>query len=140
VKPSVLDKTRFLNVDLIIYSRSDLAPLVSAMGTRVIVLYVGSENRKYKACLEISGMPTSPEAAIKGFCRLISGLPRPYRRLWDEAKVRTFDIGIKSGPPNSYYWFAIEPESLKMAARVNAQIAVTAYGKLRMARFPRKST
>jgi hypothetical protein len=44
--------TEFLNVDLDIYSRFDLQPLVKALGKKVIILYV-----------EIAGYPTTADSA-----------------------------------------------------------------------------
>jgi hypothetical protein len=39
--------THFLNVDLDIYSRSDLQPLVDGFGRKVSVMYVGKLKGKY---------------------------------------------------------------------------------------------
>lgn len=122
----------FLNVDLVLYSKSDLQPLVSAMGPKINVLYVGREHHSYKACLEVSWMPKSADWAILQFCRLIQKLPRPAKRHWGNARSRTFDIGIESVPKGTY-WFEISGEAVAEAAKLNATIAVTVYGKLPMA-------
>src|SRR5262245_55206088 len=47
--------TSFLNVDLDIYSRTRLEPLVSALGKNVFVLHVGWEGGRHGAHLEVSG-------------------------------------------------------------------------------------
>ena len=131
------DLPYFLNVDLVIYSKADLQPLVAAMGKRVIVLYLGREHRAYKACLEISGMSKNPESTIRTFCKLIRGLPPSARKLWFGAKSRMFDVGIDSVPKGTY-WFEISQETVAEVAKLNALIAVTVYGKLKKARLPRK--
>ena len=138
---SVLDKTQLLNVDLDIRSKSDLQPLVDAIGKRMIVLYVGRENRHYKARLELVGShlpqlrhPKSPETLILEFCKVICRLPPDARKLWDGAKTRELDIGIESGKPYKYYWFALAPKAIKAALEMNAQIAVTVYGPMKKAK------
>jgi hypothetical protein len=135
---STFDQAHFLNVDLIIDSRSDLRPLITAMEKHLIVLYLGREKRTYKACVEVSGMPKTPESAICAFCKLIESLSPADRRFWNSAKTRTFDIGIDSGPAGSYYWSALSPEILARVAKLKARIAVTVYGKLKKAKLPGK--
>jgi|HubBroStandDraft_1064217.scaffolds.fasta_scaffold373939_2 hypothetical protein len=54
--------TEFLNVDLDIYSRFDLQPLVKALGKKVIILYVGRERRKYS---HISKLPVTLRLRIR---------------------------------------------------------------------------
>jgi hypothetical protein len=132
------DLPQFLNVDLAIYSKADLEPLVSAMGKKVSVLYLGREHRAYKAYLEVSGMPKSPESAIRAFCKLIHGLPLSARKLWFGAKSRMFDVGIDSVPKGSY-WFEISQETVADVARLQARIAVTVYGKLDKAKLRPKT-
>ncbi|MGA3372721.1 MAG: hypothetical protein ABSC48_13275 [Terracidiphilus sp.] len=143
---SVLDKTRFLNVDLDVRSKSDLQPLADAMGKKVIVLHVGRFKRTYEAHLELSGSPLpqvrhpkSPEMLILGFCRLVQELPPGARELWDSAKTRTFDIGIEAPGPSNCYWSAISPKALRAASEINAHIAVTVYGPMKRAKVPGKS-
>jgi hypothetical protein len=142
----VPDKTKFLNVDLDIFSKSDLQPLADAMGKKVIVLHVGRFKRTYEAHLELSGSPLpqvrhpkSPEALIIEFCRLIEELPPAARKMWEAAKTRTFDIGIKAPGPSSCYWSSISPEALRAASEINAQIAVTVYGPMKRAKATSKS-
>ncbi len=143
---SVLDKTKFLNVDLDVISNSDLNPLVEAMGDKTIVLYVGRVKRHHEAHLELVGSPLpadrhpkSPGMLILRFCRLIQELPPQARRLWDAAKTRTLDIGIEAPGPKAYYWSSISSKTLKAASEINAQIAVTAYGPMKRAKVPAKS-
>jgi hypothetical protein len=143
---SVLDKTQFLNVDLDIRSRSDLQPLVDAMGKKIIVLYIERFKGTCTARLELSGshLPRdkhsqSPELIILRFCKLIGGLPPEARKLWDGARSREFDIGIESHGPMRYYWFAVASRALRAAVEIDAQIAVTVYGPMKKAQTPNKS-
>ncbi len=66
--------THFLNVDLDIYSRSRLQPLVDAFGKRVMVLHTDRAGRLYRVLLEVSGQAPTVDATIRAFCRLIRAL------------------------------------------------------------------
>jgi hypothetical protein len=145
MKQNVLDKTQFLNVDLDIRSKSDMQPLVDAMGKKVVVLCVGRFKRTYQARLELSGshLPRdahsqSPELFIIKFCKLIRDLPPGARDLWNDAKTREFDIGIESGKPHKFYWFDLSMKALQAALEINAHISVTIYGPMKNASRKRK--
>jgi len=132
-KWSKLDKACFLNVDLDIRSSSDLEPLVSAFGDKVIEMWVGRVRRTYEAHLELGGshLKQSPTSIILGFCKLIKALPRSKRKLWDLAKTRSFDVGIAAPSRNRHFWEVISSEAVSAAAEVGAQIAITVYGPMR---------
>lgn len=89
---------QFLNVDLDVYSRYDLQPLVNGFGKKVIDLYVGRERRGYSTHLELAGLQKpSADSAILAFCTLIRGLPKKERELWNGAKSREFSVGVEAG-------------------------------------------
>jgi hypothetical protein len=137
---SVLDKTKFLNVDLDISSKADLQPLVSAMGRKVSLSFVGRVKRGFQAHMDLAiGNPKSPETAIVQYCKLIQRLPPEARELWDAAKTRTFDIGIEAPRPNNYFWSAISAKAIRATSEVNAQIAVTVYGPMKKVKASSKA-
>lgn len=117
----------FLNVDLEIFSRSRLEPLVEAFGKRVITLYLGPEFGLNKAVLEISELSKSPEFCILSFCKLVRSLPPRELAIWDSAKARTFDIGIEAPAKGTNYWSPINAKAVSGAAEVDARIAITVY-------------
>jgi hypothetical protein len=140
MKPNAVDREQFLNVDLEIQSRSNLRPLVDALESKVIVHYVGLENRHYKARLMLKESHRKShgtkhqriaEAIIRGFCKLIRELPPHARGLWDSAWTRDFDVGIESGKPGSFYWFELTPAALRVTAELNAKVSVTIYGPMK---------
>ena len=137
MKPFVLDKTTFLNVDLRVYSKSDLQPLIDAMGDKIKRLYVGRERRMFKAQLELAAQPKSPESAVRGYCKLIQELPPAARKLWDTARTREFDIGIEAPAATKFYWFSIAPTVIKASSEINAFIVVTIYGPAKLVRKSR---
>ncbi|MGA3049105.1 MAG: hypothetical protein ABSD67_20905 [Terracidiphilus sp.] len=126
-------------MDLEIFSKSDLEPLVAALGNKVMVHYLGREFRKNKAYLCLAGLqPKTPEQGILRYCKLIQKLSPQERAIWDAAKSRSFDIGIEAPKRETYYWSAVNSEAIRAAAEVGAQIAITVYGPMKVARKPKK--
>ncbi len=119
--------THFLNVDLDIYSRSDLQPLVDGLGHKVAVLYVGKIKGRYCARLEVARYTRSADATIRAFCKLIEALPENLRALWDAATVRSFSIGIQAGTHPDSIDFVVGPKAVKAVSDVAAQIVITIY-------------
>ncbi len=119
--------THYRNVDLDIYSRHDLRPLIKGFGAKVHVLFVGRERGKYCAHLEIAQHPKTADSAIRAFCRLVEGLPEPERLLWNNATVRSFSIGIQAGTHPNPRDFTIRPRTVKAVSEVDAQIVLTIY-------------
>lgn len=126
--------TRFLNVDLDIYSKSDLEPLIKALGENAFVLHSGRERRYLSAHLELSRVPTSADAAIRGFVALILRLPRTAQKLWKTAISRSFNIGIQGGRAPQSYEVELAPATLREVAALKAQLVVTVYGRVRVRR------
>lgn len=118
--------TQYLTVDLEITSRTDLAPMVAALGRKVNVHFCGRVNRKYLACLD-SNLSKSADATIRRFCKLIHALPKAERVLWDTATFRDFNIGIQAGVAPYSYELALSPDTVKAASELGARIAVTVY-------------
>ena len=123
------DTTHFLNVDLDVHSKSNLQPLVTAMGKKVHVLFVGRIKRTYQVHLELweSGLSESADSIVRGFCALIRALPKAAVELWNSAKVRDFNIGVQAAMQPHAYEIALAPETVRAAAEVNARIVLSVY-------------
>jgi hypothetical protein len=119
--------TEFLNVDLDIYAPFDLQPLVSSLGKKVMVLYVGRERRSYTAHLELAGRAKSADSTIRGLCALIRALPRAEQQLWNRAKRRDFSIGVQAGQQPNSSDFAVETATVQAVAQLGARIVITVY-------------
>lgn len=121
---------KFLNVDLDIYSGSDLQPLVNGFGKKVIALHVGRERRRYSAHLELAAYQKNPSAdsTIRAFCNLIRALPKTKRELWNGAKTREFSVGVQAGRRPFACDFRIEAQTVKALAELDALIVLTIYG------------
>lgn len=136
---SKLDDSLFLNVDLDIYSKTDLQPLVDALDSSVIEMWVGRVRRTYEAHLEVGWEPRkTPSSIILRFCKLIRALPVRERRIWNAAKTKSFDIGIEAPKRHRHFWSSVTPEAVRAAAEVGAQIAITIYGPMKVAKTKKK--
>jgi hypothetical protein len=121
-------ETRFLNVDLDVWSSRPLDSLVKALGRRVYPLYVGREGRRYVAHVEMEHVRLDADRLIRGFVTLVKRLPRAERRLWNTATRREFNIGIEAASGPASYELGLDPATVRAAAGVNATIGVTVYG------------
>jgi hypothetical protein len=119
--------THFINVDLDIHSSVSLQPLVSALGEKVMVLYVGRYKRTYSAHLEVTRVTKDADSTIRAFCHLIEALPKAERGLWDIAKVRDFNIGVQAETQPFSHEFAIAAETVKAVSKLGARIVFTVY-------------
>jgi hypothetical protein len=123
------EPTRFLNVDLDIYSRVPLKELVDAMGAKAIVLYVGGERQKYEAHLELASRPMGMTAdrTILGLTRLVKRLPPRYRKVWDSAKAREFNVGIEAGLEPHSFELRLDRRTIDALKEVGGALVVTVY-------------
>jgi hypothetical protein len=121
-------ETHFLNVDLDIFSKSELEPLVEAFGDKVCIHYLGREKKFYSAHISLSRTRKQADFLIQEFARLIERLPRPARKLWDSAISRTFNIGIQAGKQPQSFETALSQETIRQVSALKATIAVTIYG------------
>jgi hypothetical protein len=118
---------QFLNVDMEVSSRSNLEPLVKALGKKVDVLYAGRHRGMYHAYFELARRIKNADTAIRGFCKLIEALPVDARKLWDGASKRDFSIGVRSAVQAPVYDTVIQAKTVKGAADLNARIVFTLY-------------
>jgi len=119
--------THLLNVDLDIYSRADLQPLVAAPGKKVFALYVGRDRRSYCAHLEIAKVTKTVDSTIRALCGLIQALPSAERDLWNAARARSLSVGIQAGRKPNPCDFTIGAKTVKTVSELGAQIVLTLY-------------
>ena len=122
------DTTTFLNVDLDVSSREDLAPLADALRPHVHALHVGRVGRRYSARFELNAQPRTPDTAIRRLVTAIQRLPARQRTRWRRATRRDFNVGIQAAPQPHYSEFPIEPPTVAMVGKVGGRIVVTVYG------------
>ena len=115
----------FLNVDLDIDSGDDLRPLVQAFEPDAYQLERPAGRVSFE--LNAAVLPTQPEPLILEFVRLVHQLPPSARAIWDRASKHVFDIGMQSGRRPFYQTHSLAPDTLRAAAEVGAEIAITVY-------------
>jgi hypothetical protein len=118
-----------MNVDLDIVARVPLDGLVEAMGDRVFVLHIGSTGRKYQAHVELAsslmGMPA--DRTIMGLVSIVKKLPRRYRRIWDSANSRDFNVGIEAGLEPHTFELRLDRRTIDAIVEVHGDVVVTVY-------------
>jgi hypothetical protein len=119
--------THFLNVDLDIYSASDLQPLIDALGKKVILLHAGRDKKTYSAHLEIAKITRTADATMLAFCTLIDALPKAPRELWNKAKLRDFNIGVQADKEPRSFELDVQTKTLEAVARLGGRIVLTVY-------------
>lgn len=117
----------YLNVDLEVRSRSTLTPLVEALRAKLDVLHAGRSRGEFVASFEVAGVALAPDVAIRRLARAVSGLPPSGRKLWEQARDRVFDIGVKRMAGGRAFPLALRAETVKTIARLNARLALTLY-------------
>lgn len=121
-------ETEYLNVDLEIWARRDLQPLVDAFGDRVKALHVGRIKGRHFAGLELAAMTKTTDLTIRRLAVLVDSLPRGARRIWDGAERREFNIGIQAGRNRYGFRCVVGPQALRAASDVAARLVITVYG------------
>ena len=115
----------FINVDFDIWSRSDLSPLVSALSAKAHDLNNERSRGRHWVTFELNVHPRTADQAIRRFGALIEQLPRPTRRLWNEATVREFNVGLSRSEERQDV--VLSEETVALAARLSARIVATLY-------------
>lgn len=118
-----------MNVDLDIVARVPLDDLVEAMGERVFVLHIGNRGRRYEAHVELasSHMAMPADRTIMSLVSIVKKLPRRYRRIWDSAKSRDFNVGIEAGLEPRSYELRLGQRTIDAVAEVRGDVVVTVY-------------
>jgi hypothetical protein len=123
------EPTHYLNVDLDIQSRVPLDGLIQALGDDVIVLHVGGERGNYEAHVELATCDRrwSADRTILGLIDLVKRLPPRYRRIWDRAETREFNVGVQAGTERQVFELRLERRTLKAITGVKGTLVVTVY-------------
>jgi len=122
------EPTRYANVDLDIFSRVSLKGLVDAMGRDALVLYVGGEEQKYEAHVELaSSHMATADRTIIGLTRLVKRLPPRYRKVWDSATSREFNVGIEAGLEPHSFELRLKRRTVDAVRNIGGALVVTVY-------------
>jgi len=139
----------FINVDLEVWSATDLVALAAALEPKSLVVYAGKVRRRFLVSIEAKAARlTDPERTIRALLRVIESLPASARRDWNRATARVFNVGFEGGelvklqerPKGSGRWYpprggdtamhcgtSLSPELLHAVAKVKGTITTTVY-------------
>lgn len=115
--------THFLNVDLDLDITEGMDELLDALKPAIVISRFGT-----RAALELDLQPESPESAIRGFVALVEKLSPHIRTIWDEAKNKTFSIGIQICAKPHSTEFVLSNDVLSLIHSISTNVAFTAYG------------
>ncbi|ATC97425.1 MULTISPECIES: hypothetical protein [Pseudoalteromonas] len=118
---------QFLNVDLEIESKQDIAQLVSDLGKSAMVLHYDKDETRQLARIEANIDVTSPDSAINHLCELIESCSRNALKQWLSCTRRTFDIGFQSGQNPKCFNQALHADTLLRISAIGAGIEITLY-------------
>lgn len=120
---------RFLNVDLELSSKHDLAPVLQALAPDAFVLHAERRRGKHFARLELEREPRrrSADAIIGRFAELVERLPPLTRRCWNQATTRELSIGLNGGIEPPWIIETLTPETVRRLARIGAAVGITVY-------------
>lgn len=118
---------QFLNVDLEIESKQDIAQLVSDLSKSAMVLHYDKDETRQLARIEANIDVTSPDSAINHLCELIESCSRNALKQWLSCTRRTFDIGFQSGQNPKCFNQALHADTLLRISAIGAGIEITLY-------------
>ena len=143
----------FINVDLEIWSPTELVALAAALESKALVLYAGKVRRRFLVSIEArAGRLTDAERTIWALVRVIESMPDAARRDWKRATARIFNVGVDGGelvklherPKGSGRWYpahggdpamhcetSLSTELLQAVAKVKGTITITVYAPTR---------
>ena len=121
-------QSHFLNLDLVLKSKSDFTPLVSRLDQSVHVLHHQEHGQEFLLVLETDAAEApDPIARTKRFLTLIESLPDAARELWNGCTSRTFSYGFEGGRDFPALDVTIPADLLVRIAELGADIGITVY-------------
>ena len=120
---------RYLNTDLDIASRSDLAALATAFEEHgLVTLHVArGEDSHWHGRFATSAQFGNPEDTIAAMLDVIEALDAPSRAGWQACTAREFNIGYACGSAVLFNNRLGQP-LLSRIARAGADVGITLYG------------
>ncbi|MCK5831207.1 MAG: hypothetical protein KAH20_12995 [Methylococcales bacterium] len=115
----------FLNIDLDIVSKNDLAPIIEEFGDQVCVLNNEWSNGNYYASFETGY--TEENKIIETYVALVNDLSPDAGKLWNECILREFNFGYNCGETPHAFRSKVSSKSVKGLSEIGGSIVVTIY-------------
>jgi len=128
-------ETQFLAVDLEIVSRRQIDQLAPAFGANVGINRNVKVGKDYVLLLSTGGKTPFSEDFNKMInqtilmqVKLVHKLPEVARKQWDDARTKTFDIGIQAGGKPHVFEVRLTKQTTSAVSAVGGSIQFTIYG------------
>jgi len=120
--------TRYLNVDLMIESESDLSAFVKHCNGKVVVLWNELTENLYSIGLETNHLDSSgPEEDIIELLEFIELMPSELQHLWKNCSKKVMDIGYECGTTIDTLDSLISANTLQKMAKAGCAINIRIY-------------
>jgi len=130
-------ETQFLAVDLEIVSRRQIDQLAPAFGTNVGINRNEKVGKDYVLLLSTGGnAPLSEDfnklinQSILMQVKLVHKLPEVARKQWDDARTKTFDVGIQAGGGPHVFEIQLTEQTISAVSAIGGSIQFTIYGAI----------
>ncbi|MGY4304960.1 hypothetical protein ACVIJ6_002203 [Bradyrhizobium sp. USDA 4369] len=122
------DLPHFLNLDLVLKSASDFAPLIAHLDQSVYLLHHQQHENEFLLVLETDATEAlDPITCKQRFLTLIESLPDRATDLWNGCTSRTFSYGFEGGRDFSALDITMPADLLLRIASLGADIGITVY-------------
>jgi len=122
-------EARYLNVDLVIQSDSDLTELTLFLEGKAFFLWKELNVNQSSIGVETNLHDTTePEQDIVELLNIIESMPPKIQQLWLNCKKRLMDIGFECGTITNPINASISIETVKRLAKADCAINVRIYG------------
>jgi len=121
------EPAQFLNVDLEIGARGALAPLIAELSPRLLELHRGKIGALHRVHYETGQCGADADSTIRALVDAVQQLTPAGRRIWDRAKLRDFNIGVRGGLEPGYLEIAVATTTLARVVALGGRVVVTVY-------------
>ena len=120
---------QFLNLDLVLKSKSDLTTIIKYFDEKAFVLSHEEYNGQWTLVMELADeeLARNPSEYTQRFLAIISAFPDAIRDVWKACTSRTFAYGFDGGSNSPALESTISADLLVQIARVSADIGITVY-------------
>jgi hypothetical protein len=119
---------QFINLDLVLKSRSDLGVIVTHFGARAIVLTHRLYDGEWTLVLELTeGLSQDPGEYTQKFLTVISDFSDAAWDVWRACASRTFSYGFHGGINSAAIDTTISADLLLQIAQVRADVGISVY-------------
>jgi hypothetical protein len=120
---------QFLNLDLVLKSKSDLDTIIKYFDEKAFVLHHEEYNGQWMLVMELADqeLARNPSEYTERFLEIISEFPDSVRDVWKACTSRSFAYGFDGGSNSPALEATIDARLLLQMARVGADIGITVY-------------